>query len=199
MERYPFGVIEELRAAAICGSAGGRYVHWSRESLGLQHSTLCTPSSQQNSLIAFFLSAIGFLFPSFRWSVGMQLCDQRCKLYSVHMSSVACVQQASEGNRWLENVIYKMWSVWTQTLHSENGYESWSLEGKIKGPSFLAYGRECALSFKELWGILSAPTCNCILLFLSIQPCNNCLKVLVSLLTSLKPIGIPCQHNSSTE
>lgn len=111
----------------------------------------------------FFLSAIGFLFPSFRWSVGMQLCDQRCKLYSVHMSSVACVQQASEGNRWLENMIYKMWSVWTQTLHSENGYESWSLEGKIKGPSFLAYGRECALSFKVLWGILSAPTCNCIL------------------------------------
>lgn len=159
----------------------------------------CAPRVHSRTLWLLFLSAIGFLFPSFRWSVVMQLCDQRCKLYSVHMSSVACVQQASEGNRWLENVIYKMWSVWTQTLHSENGYESWSLEGKIKGPSFLAYGRECALSFKVLWGILSAPTCNCILLFLSIQPCNNCLKVLVSLLTSLKPIGIPCQHNSSTE
>lgn len=162
MERYPFGVIEELRAAAICGSAGGRYVHWSRESLGLQHSTLCTPSSQQNSLIAFFYQPLGFCsLPSGDlWG-----CSSATKgvSYTPYTSSVACVQQASEGNRWLENVIYKMWSVWTQTLHSENGYESWSLEGKIKGPSFLVYGRECALSFKELWGILSAPTCNCIL------------------------------------
>lgn len=116
----------------------------------------------------FFIRAISFLLPSFRWSIGTQLYDWRCKLYSICRSLLNTDWLAVFSRHWKKIVCWKTWCV----KNGRGEQKCWVLKTVMsldyqrkqhKVPRFTVDSTERALPRRELWSILLASMSDCIL------------------------------------